>query len=220
MTQPTYEGVLIFASDIPELTSHPTGFPAVWLKIVFIGFGEAEKHGTKGLVVNYVRSVEAAQDHYRQGRLMALTFINRVDPRAVPIQSAMRASISFEDCISHMHRAIRCLQGLRNIKTPEEVRNLFPTKPDFMKGAVESRIRAIRDAIQHTYQQIFDGKMPEGLPFAMGLEGTDTPVPESDQTNQVLRTWDGVHIGPHKVKFCELVAWLEEMGECAQRLAV
>jgi hypothetical protein len=58
------------------------------------------------------------------------------------------------------------------------IKGLLTEKPQFTKGRVADRIRHIRGAIQHLDDQVLDGTVPEGSPFALQATGPETPIPE------------------------------------------
>jgi hypothetical protein len=96
---------------------------------------------------------------------------------------------------------------------------MFPDTPHFTKDAIANRIREIRDAIQHMDERVLKGEIPEGTTFMLTATGPVTPVPDSDQPNQTLKKIDRLTIGDTEVLFTELVAWLREMGKCAELIS-
>lgn len=209
---------MIFADDIPDLTAHQHGFPGHWIRTVFMGSAVGETYEGRALLSTFVRSVEAALSYYQSGRNDAFAFTRRKDPTKVPFYEFLRASTSFENCIGHMHIAIRCMQKIRSKPVvPREIKDLFSAKPGFMHGSVQNTVRNVRDAVQHGYDKVMDGTISEGSAFTLSLSGIETPHP--GQSGQTLKTWDRVEVGSHHIRFEDLARWLEEMGDCAERLA-
>ena len=207
---------MYFAHEIPELTVYPRGFPGYWLGAVFAGTFDWESGG-KSLVTAYVRFVEAAYRRYREGREGALTFIDS-DGSAVPIGAYMYACTSFEDCVSHMHRAIQCITGIRkNRIIPEQLRALLADRPNFLLNRTPDRIRELRNTIQHNYQALFDGQIAPGSPTSLMVEGHEEPV--LGQPGQILKTWDRIQIGQQSILLRDLHAWLVAMGDCADAIS-
>jgi hypothetical protein len=206
---------MIFKDEMPELAAYPKGFPGFWLGVVFTSHLDGSSRG-KALVTNYIRNVEAAHRHYRHGRQNALTFIYRNEPGGLPLYEFLNACTSFEDCVSHAHRGLQCMAGIISKQTvPQGIRALFKPKPGFMKAAVQDRIREMRNTIHHTYERMEKGDITDETPFVLGLTGRDVRLATP---GTVIRVWDRMQIGKFHVTFAELVLWLTEMGECADRI--
>jgi hypothetical protein len=208
---------MIVEIAIPELTQYPNGFPSHWMNIIFLG-NRPDDYKSHAIITTYVRLVEGAYVHYRNARQLVQAVWN--NHGAIAIGSHNLSSIYFEDCINSMHRAVLCMKGIRhNREVPEGLRSMFPDTPHFTKDAIANRIRGIRDVIQHMDARVLKGQIPEGTTFMLTATGPETPVPESNQPNQTLKRIDRLAIGDAEVLFTELVAWLREMGKCAESIS-
>jgi len=208
---------MIVEISIPELTQYPNGFPSHWLNIIFLG-NRPDEYKIHAIITTYVRLVEGAYAHYKNARrLVQAVWSNH---NSVAIGSHNLSAIYFEDCINSMHRAVLCMKRIRsNREVPADLRNMFPDTPHFTKDAIANRIREIRDAIQHMDKYVLKGEIPEGKSFMLTATGPETPVLASDQPNQTLKRIDRLTIGDAEVLFTELVAWLHEMGKCAELIS-
>jgi hypothetical protein len=208
---------MIVEIAIPELTEYPSGFPGHWMNITFLG-NRPDEYKIHAIVTTYVRLVEGAYVHYGNARRLVQAFWD--NHKAIAIGSHNLSAIYFEDCINSMHRAVLCMKRIRrNPEVPEGLKNMFPDTPHFTKDAIANRIRGIRDAIQHMDELVLKGQIPEGTAFMLMATGPETPVPDSNQPNQTLKRIDRLTIGDAEVLFTELVAWLHEMGKCAESIS-
>ena len=175
-------------------------------------------YASKALLANYVRHVEAAFESYRRGRECELKFITN-EGRGIRTYEFLAASSAFEHCISNMHRAIVCMRSIaRNRVVPQPIRALFANRPSFIKPATADIISGIRDAVQHTFEQIAQGKIAPNSAYVLSAGGPETIV-EDGEPPQTLKTFDRLSIGHHEIKFEQVKEILVEMGDCAERLA-
>ena len=201
--------------EIPELTEFANGFPAFWVGSLFLT-QQPTTYQVRAVVTTYIRLVESAMVQYRQAREFVYAFWNHGG--SLNIGATNLASSHFEACLTNMHRAGRCLvQIRRRTDVPQDIKALFPTKPRFIEDRVAERVRNMRDATQHTLEQVQDGTIPENTPFMIHATGHEQPIPE--EPGQTLKTIDRLQIGHSEIRFDELTRWLLEMAECAQRLA-
>lgn len=203
---------MIVEIAIPELTLDPNGFRFYWLNVIFLG-NRPDDYKSYSIVTTYVRLVEAAYVHYRSARQLVQDTWN--DHSSLGIGSASLSATYFEDCVNSMHRAVLCMKGIRGYReVPRDLKALFPKPPQFTRDVVAKRLRYIRDAIQHMDELVRKGTIPKGTPFMLRSDGPETPV--LDQPGQTRKVIDRLIIGSDEILFTELVAWLHEMGECAE----
>ena len=175
---------MIFAEEIPALEAFPNGFPGFWLGAVFIGYANDSYEG-RALLSNFVRHVEAAYRHYREGRRQALEFIHR-DASHLPIYEFMNASTDFEECLDHVYRAMQCMQGIiRSQLVPQRIRDLFANKPAFSTKSNLTDVSDLRDCAQHTYDKIRKGELKAGGPFVLAMDGREEPVADPSNPNKL-----------------------------------
>jgi hypothetical protein len=203
--------------DLPELTEFQNGFPGYWMSVIFMG-NRPDTYHTHAITATYVRSVEAAFFEYRQGRsLVYKTWVDR-HPSTIPIGTQNLACSSFEQCLTSMHRCVRCMLRIRGGReVPQALKDLIPTRPRFVEDRIADRIRGVRDAIQHLEEVVLDGTIPENTPFMLGAVGPERPIPE--EPRQTLKTIDRLQIGNFEITFLELCTWLKEMGQCAEQIS-
>ncbi len=208
---------MIVETAMPELTLYPNGFPSHWLNILFLG-NRPDAFKIHAIVTTYVRLVELAYVHYKHARQQVEAFWNHHG--SLMIGSHNLGATYFEDCINSMHRAVLCMRRIRSFpEVPADLKAIFPDRPTFTTDAVADRIRGIRDAIQHMDERVLKGIIPESTPFMLTASGPEAPFPDSSQPNQTLKVIDRLIIGDREVLFSELIAWLHEMGECAERIS-
>ena len=65
-------------------------------------------------------------------------------------------------------------------------------------------------------ERVVRGEIPKWTPFMLKATGPETPVPES---TQILKVVDRLTIGENELLFSDLVAWLNEMRDCAQQIS-
>ena len=146
----------------------------------------------RGLTVGYVRLVDKCTDEYRQGRSYLDQFV-----RSEPNQRAsllLRAASHFETCINSMKRAINYLEALRRARNgPQISKNLAVFRE-------ANRIRVLRDAIEHTDRDIWNGTITPGDPHVLMVQD------------------NGLALGGEDVSYQELVHWLEQLHDQARKL--
>jgi hypothetical protein len=166
------------------------------------------------MLTSFVRFVEAGRAQYRVGRSATQKFVSANQN----LYGFVDASTAFETCVGYMHRAIRCMSA---ILTKSDVaaasRALFPAEPSFMAAAA-NKVKNVRDAVQHSYEQVFNGTIPVGTPFMLALAGTEVDTPTTDNPQQTTKTWDGIEIGSHGISFAEMAVWLDQMAEAAEAI--
>lgn len=200
------------ALDIPELTG-PRAFPGQFVNAL-VG-PQCPSPAGQAMLTSFVRFVEAARAQYRVGGAAAQTFVSENQN----LYGFVDASTAFETCNGYMHRAIRCMRAIRSKPAVSVVANaLFPTSPPFMANAVQNSVRNVRDAVQHSYDKVFDGSIVEGTPFMLGLVGTEVSTPTADNPNQTTLTYDGIHIGSQRIHFVNMAVWLDQMAEAAESI--
>lgn len=206
-----------FQLEMPELTEFPNDFPGHWMNILFTKT-RPDTYQIHALTTTYVRLVEAAMEDYRLARgLVDEVWVHR-DPSSIPIGAHNRASAYLEACLTNMHRAVRCMNKIRNRPdVPSDLKSLIPQRVRFTEPLIADRIRDVRDAVHHLEEKVLKGRVPEQTPFMVQAVGPETPVRE--EPGQTLKTIDRLQIGSHEIKFLELYAWLLEMGECAEKIS-
>lgn len=127
----------------------------------------------------------------------------------------------FEDVISNAHRSIRAFTKLRGHKdAPRHFRDyLNANRPAFSSDAIADRVRDMRNAIHHLDEKLGNGEVEEGQPVHVKLDGSELPVPDSEQPNQTLMIYDRIALGPHVISLSELCDWINEMGRQAEYIA-
>jgi hypothetical protein len=201
--------------ELPELMEFSSGFPAHWMNIIFTR-NRPDTYQVHTIITTYVRLVEAAMAEYRQARLFVHAFWNHHG--SLQIGAHNMAGAYFEACLTNMHRAVRCLIKIRSRRdVPEDLKRLIPEKPRFTEDRIASRIRDVRDAVQHLEDQVLDGTVPEKTPFMIQAVGSETPILE--EPGQSLKTIDRLQIGSFEIMFSELCSWLKEMGQYAELIS-
>ena len=64
---------------------------------------------------------------------------------------------------------------------------------------------------------LLDGRIQEGQLIALLPDGPETAHPT--ESNQTIKTIDRLAIGESELLFIDLVAWLKEMGQFAEKIA-
>lgn len=190
--------------DVPEFTEYPYGFLGYWVGRLIT---DETSWASRGLASNYVRSVEAAIEHYRSGRAELVVWLSA----EAKLSSFMRATTRFEECIAQMHRAVDCANAIVRTRTVDpHIKGIFRPHPKFLNNSIYGRINEMRNAAQHVHERLINGRLTDGAPL--------TFVVASQPTLTQANLFDSVQIGTAEVKFSELVAWLSELGAYALRL--
>lgn len=146
----------------------------------------------RGLTVGYVRLVDKCTDEYRRGRSYLDQFVHsELNLRASTI---FRAASHFETCGNTMKRAINYLEALRRARSgPQISKNLAVFRE-------ANRIRVLRDAIEHTDQDILNGVIIPGDPHVLMVKD------------------NGLALGGEEVSYQDLVHLLEQLHDQARKL--
>jgi hypothetical protein len=196
----------------PGTYAIPKWLPCALAQYFILG-NRPEAYKIHAIVTTYIRLVEGAYVHYRSARQHVQEFWN--NHTSIGVGSANLSATYFEDCINSMYRAVLCMKRIRSYpEVPNDLKSLFPNRPQFAKNAVADRLRSIHDAIQHMDERVLKEIIPKETPFALMATGPEAPIP--DQPNQTLKVIDRLTIGSDEILFADLVTWLHEMGECAE----
>lgn len=208
---------MIVSVDIPEITKYRDGFPSHWANIIFLG-NRPKTWKIRAIVTTYVRLVEGALFNYEIARQQVVRLWRT--HAEIAIGSHNLSGTLFEDCINCMHRAALCMVRIRgNHESPDDLKSLFFSKPQFTKDIITNRLRIIRDTIQHMEEKVLRGDIPEATPFMLTATGIETTVHDSKHPKQTVKVIDRLVIGVEEVRFSELAGWLTEMGECAEKIS-
>ncbi len=207
---------MIVKFNIPTVSDYAKGFPQYWMKYLFIG-AVCENYQVNSLITTYVRLVEAALVEYRFGQQelkQYWTTHSSID------LGALNKSIShFENCLSTMHRAIKCFTRLRGHKhLPDDLRMLLKEeRARFPASYVSDQLRNIRHQIHHTEEHLMNGRIQRGQPIAVMPDGPELPHPTD--ASQTIKTIDRLSVGQIEIKFSDLAMWLREMGKFADKIS-
>ncbi|MDP9908251.1 hypothetical protein J2W27_000344 [Variovorax boronicumulans] len=211
---------MIIKLDLPRPEiSHAVNL--YWLKTMFSEFP------TKNWKVNVLTSAfvglaQNAEAEYKQACLYAEDlYIHSRKGGGFNLGSMHMMARRFENVISNTHRSVRAFTKLRGHKeAPPEFRDyLNANRPAFSADAIADRIRDMRNAIHHLDEKIGKGEIEKGQPVHVRLDGFEVPVPDSDQPNQTLMTYDRISLGPDVIFLGELCDWINEMGRQAEYIA-
>jgi len=225
MPEPTFAKLRINVSDkpmrvdiqIPPLTKYTQGFPAYWLKSMFISRLSEDHAATNALASTYIRLVEAAMREYRAAAEAQKEFWNT--HHYVNLSAMNRSIAHFEHLITNMHRAIRCLRALRSNKQISMAlkEGALHGKPRFNDDKVAGRLMEMRDTVHHFEEAILDGsRVPEQTSYVLNASGPE--ILDDKDAGQTIKVLDRLAIGTLEVPFQELAEWLEEMGDYAQQI--
>jgi hypothetical protein len=146
------------------------------------------------LQLNVVRLLDAAVRDYEFGR-QSINAFHGGAPHHFGLLHIIESTTHFENCIWHFERFIKHAKALRACSTAErELKLLIPKNSEFLRGAVEGKVTALRHGLAH-----LEGKH-EKIPPGTGLA--------------LLPQDDGLVIGEHIIGWGELVSWLTGAHSC------
>lgn len=201
------------AFNFPDLSGKNKPFFSHHLNVLF--FGKVPKDPkVSALVNNYIRLTEAAILQYENGRQLALKYFNTSS--SIAVGALFSSSAEFEACIANVHRAIKHMNKLKNRPdVPADIKSALPARVKFIEKGIADRIADIRHEIQHIEEHLLDGKVDVGSGEATFLHLDGTTSPTSDGS---VKTYDRLKIGKINISFDDLVSWLNEMWDCANKL--
>jgi len=201
--------------EIPEIDDYPKGFPAFWLKTLFVGT-VSQNYQVNALASTYVRLVEAALIEYGLGSSKLREFWDTHDSFNL---GAMHRCIShFESCLSDMQRAINCYRRLRRNRNQDPLSVALNTeKAGFVTDAVADQVRNMRNEIHHLDENLIEGRLQQGQWIALRLDGPERPHPTEAQ--QTIKSIDRLAIAGRELLFSDLSTWLTEMAHVADKIA-
>ena len=178
--------------NAPDISSLSDDFVSKYTLRVIFHSAVPNDAVLRGLTVGYVRLVDKCTDEYRRGRSYLDKFVrSESDLRASIL---LRAAGHFETCINTMKRAINYLEALRRARSgPQISKNLAVFRE-------ANRIRVLRDAIEHTDQDIINGAIIPGAPHVLMVKE------------------NGLALGGEEVSYQDLVRWLEQLHDQARKL--
>jgi hypothetical protein len=196
--------------DMREVTSE------YWSRYLFVG-SPSQLYQVNALTTTFMRMAEAAVEEYKLGAL-ALQRFWAPDRTALELSSMHRAIFHFESTLSAIHRAIDTYRRLRSHNAEDSlIRHVQALKPSFVSDRVANRFREARDVVQHLSEMVMKGQVIEGHPVALKPEGPE--VPHQSEPGQTVKTYDRIVIGPHELRFREVVETLEELAAAATHIA-
>jgi hypothetical protein len=208
--------MLIIKFAAPSIAGSTGSFPDFWLKMMF-GPRVYGDHASTSLVTTFIRLVEAAFSEYE----IAMMYTEKYWTTHSRVElGAMHRSIAhWEACVTSCHRAIRCFRRLRNNQSvPLELRDLLASpKPAFARDDVSDQLRNVRDTIHHLEERLMDGSVPEGTFNSLVADGPEVDV--VDEPGQTLKTIDRLVIGDCELLLSDLVMWMNEMSDAAEKLS-
>jgi hypothetical protein len=154
---------------------------------------ESSNPKTRALRYGYLRLVDKCTYEYRRGRELLMAFVDaeRGQRFGILLQSASH----FESCISTMKRAVSYLDALRRDKDgPSISKNVAVLRN-------QDRIRRVRDAIEHTDEDILKGTLSPG------------------DAHVLLVKDDELELAGEKIRYDELAKWIEELHDEAHKIA-
>lgn len=208
---------MVIELQIAPLTRHADGFPGYWTKTTFISrpFETYEGHA---ILSNFVRLVDGVGRSYRNAK--ALTEIVYAPNSGWRSSESHAAVLQFDCCIIWMHRAICCWRRARVLPNPpKKIAAVLMVKRAFSSGKNADLIRAMRDSLTHIESKVINGRVPTNTPYCPFATGPEIPAPTEKNFQQTKKIIDRLVVGKDEILFTQLVALIEEMGDCAASIA-
>lgn len=138
---------------------------------------------------NFVRLCDLAIQEYNLAREALIEYVNTPNNVMCPL---FVATGHFEQCIHAMRRAIRFARHKNGPRLP---------RTDVFSFSVESRIRGLRDAIEHTDEKIREEKIKQGEFLMLAVKS------------------DCIELEGKKILYSELAEWLKQLHELSEIVA-
>ena len=175
--------------DMPEL---PEGsdktFLADILNVVFTRGGPSD-FAAAAYSRNFIRLCDLAIREYMLAREALIEYINTPNEVMSPLFHAVG---HLEQCIHAMRRAIRFARNKQGPRLP---------RMDVISSDVESRIRNIRNAIEHTDERIRKGRIQKGEFLMLGVKS------------------GSIELEGKEIYYSELAKWLKQLKQLAEYMA-
>jgi len=179
--------------DAPDLASLSGNLVVEGVLRMLFHSAESANPKTRALRFGYLRLVDKCTFEYQQGRALLSEYVNTQPDQS--FSRLLHAASHFETCINSIKRSIVYLNALRRDQDgPTISKNIGVLRN-------ETRIRRVRDAIEHTDQDILRGTIGPGDPHLILVKGT------------------GVALGGEEISYQELAKWIEQLHEEAHRVA-
>lgn len=159
-------------------------------------FHAAESHEpkTRALRWGYLRLVDKCTYEYSRGRELLQAFVSS-KPSEDRIGIMLHAANHFETCIGSLHRAAKYLEALRRDRTGPKIPRNIAVLRDI------GRIRNVRDAIEHTDEDIWEQRISLGDPHVLQVKET------------------GLALRKEEISYQELAKWIQDLHEQATLIA-
>ena len=156
---------------------------------------------TRGLQIadGYVRLVEKAVLEYEASRTSLTAFLQKGS-----VDALFRAQDHLESCIQSTHRAISYLDQLRRLGFRKPDGTPFVPRPrdlDVLRASVRSKIRRVRDAIEHLDEDIIRGAIPE------------------DDDVGIRVTFESARLAGFEILYVDLASWIKSLHQFALPLS-
>lgn len=202
--------------DLPTPPDVRAATSEYWSRYLFVG-SPSDLYQVNALATTFMRMAEAAVEEYELGAA-ALQRFWAPDRTVFELSSMHRAIFHLESTLSAIHRAIDTYRWLRRHSAQDLfIRHVKALKPTFVSDKVASRFREARDVIHHLSEMVTKGQVVEGHPVALKPEGPE--VPHQSEPGQTVKTFDRMVIGPHELRFRDVVDVLEELAAAATHVA-
>jgi len=174
---------------MPEI---PDGYGIVFqtqLLNVYFNSGGPSDYAAAAYSRNFVRLCDLAIQEYRFARVTLMEYINTPNNVMSPL---FIATGHFEQCIHAMRRAIRFARHKNGPRLP---------RTPVVSSDVASRIRNMRDAIEHTDERVRDKEIQHGDFLIMAVRS------------------DGIELQGEDILYTELHEWLCQLQQLSEFVA-
>jgi hypothetical protein len=196
--------------EIPDLSGLKTFYPEHYLNVAFLG-NRVGGFQVASLVEAFVRLTGASIHQYQTGRAHIEAYWNT--HHSIALSAILLGSSYFESCLVNVHRAIQHMKKIRNRDdVPDNLKALLPKRLRFIEEDAATRIKGVRDTIQHLDEKVLNGEVPESTFAALIATGPTTPTEDGNELKRI----DRLSIGTKELEFSDLAEWLCEMDRCAE----
>lgn len=177
--------------EMPDLSGLPSKTSLdVALNRMFCGAGPRDRV-SYALLMNYNRVVDLLVEDYEAARRSMLEATQSTGD--VPLHALLSAIGHLENCVTTTLRAMRFAQRLRNKSRGV----IVPPKLAVLSGAVERRVRDIRNAIEHLDSQLASGNWQASDPLCLMVYE------------------DRLELAGYHIRYGELAQWITELHDLA-----
>jgi len=196
--------------NMPDLTSLTDQQVLMLTLNLFFRGAYRSSPQVKQLVINFVRLLDQALWAYKNARRELEAYTSPANQQGgITIGHYYRLISHCETCVNSLYRALKFIerlrrQGIQKSDTTPLIPD--PTTLSSLKDTVRQKVRAVRDAIEHTDKDIARKEIPEGQPISLAATNDGVEITGKDRCVK-------------GISYADLATWLQQLHGLAKNLA-